>query len=160
MLNDVAPVARRYMHDTFSVTGNWEREENKELGNTVIANAPDRDPSKEDWLKRYVQDYPHYVYIGCLRGGRHMNLDWDRFPVFAQLINGSRGPPLERAPRVSIRAHPVKPDGTRWSDKADWETEIDCVNATDEVCQLEDKYDLFLWVFLKTNEQKDAAVAA
>jgi hypothetical protein len=119
MLNDVAPVARRYMHDKFSVTGNWEREKNKELGNTVIANAPDRDPSKEDWLKRYVQDYPHYVSIGCLRGGRYMNLDWDRFPVFAQLIKGSRGPPLERAPRVSIRAYLVKPDGTRWSDKAD-----------------------------------------
>ena len=80
------------------------------------------------------------------------------FPVFAQLINSSSGVALRRAARVSLRAYPIKPDGTRWPDKADWETSIDCVNATDEVCQLEDKYDLFLWVFTKTQAQRDAAL--
>ena len=63
-------------------------------------------------------------------------------------------------PRISLRAHPVKPDGTRWSDKADWETHLDYVNATDEVYQLENEYDLFLRVFTKTQEQRNAANVA
>ncbi|MCJ1386316.1 hypothetical protein MMC17_009442 [Xylographa soralifera] len=157
MLNDVDPVARRYMHETFSVVGNWELEENEGLEDIVIANPADRDPSTEDWLKYYIQDYPQYVYTGCLRGGTHLNLDWNRFPVFAQLIQGSTASQLQRNPRVSLRAHPIKPNGERWSDKADWETQIDCVNATDEVCQLENMYDLYLWVFAKTQEQQVAA---
>ena len=73
-----------------------------------------------------------------LEGGIIMGISWDSFPVFAQLVVGSNGPPVQRSDTVSVRARPIKPNGERWPDKADWVVEMDWVRAIDNVCELHD----------------------
>ena len=76
--------------------------------------------------------------MGNLRRGDNNGYKLRQLSVFAQLVVGSNGPPVQRFDTVSVRARLIKPSGERWPDKADWVVEMDWVRAIDNVCELHD----------------------